>query len=49
MVAGGAALVVQLIIPGKSGMEYWTLRCTKCGHLHLDAINGSLPASAQII
>jgi len=25
---------VQRSTPGRSGFEHWTLRCTKCGHLH---------------
>ena len=36
-------LVVQRIIPGRAGLEYWTLRCTKCGDIHLDAIDRSSP------
>jgi uncharacterized Zn finger protein len=31
-----ADLVVLRVIPGKSECEYWTLRCTKCGGIHLD-------------
>jgi uncharacterized Zn finger protein len=36
-------LVVQRIIPGRLGLEHWTLRCTKCGHIHQDAIDRSTP------
>jgi uncharacterized Zn finger protein len=36
-------LVVQQIIPGRLGLEHWTLRCTKCGHIHQDAIDTSSP------
>ena len=32
-----AELVVLRIIPGRSS-EYWTLRCTKCGGIHLDIV-----------
>ncbi|WP_291688087.1 hypothetical protein [Bradyrhizobium sp.] len=34
-------LVVQRIIPGRLGLEHWTLRCTKCGHIHQDAVDTS--------
>jgi hypothetical protein len=33
-----ADLVVLRIIPGGAGSEYWTLRCTKCGGIHLDIV-----------
>ena len=36
-------LVVQHIIPGRLGLEHWTLRCTKCGHIHQDAVDTSAP------
>jgi hypothetical protein len=39
----GTRLVVQHIIPGRLGLEHWTLRCTKCGHIHQDAIDTSSP------
>jgi transcription elongation factor Elf1 len=39
----GTRLVVQRIIPGRLGLEHWTLRCTKCGHIHQDAIDTSSP------
>lgn len=25
---------VQRATPGRKGFEHWTLRCTKCGHIH---------------
>jgi hypothetical protein len=31
-------LTVLRIIPGRAGSEYWTLRCTRCGGIHLDII-----------
>ena len=37
-----AGLVVLSIIPGRSsrgGCEYWTMRCTRCGGIHLDIVN----------
>jgi hypothetical protein len=33
-----ARLAVLRIIPGRAGSEYWTLRCTRCGGIHLDII-----------
>jgi uncharacterized Zn finger protein len=33
-----AELAVLRIIPGRSS-EYWTLRCTRCGGIHLDIVN----------
>ena len=32
-----AELAVLRIIPGLSS-EYWTLRCTRCGGIHLDIV-----------
>jgi uncharacterized Zn finger protein len=40
-------LVVQRIIPGPSELEYWTLRCTKCGHIHQDAVRSGLRDSTR--
>jgi len=31
-------LTVLRIIGGRAGSEYWTLRCTRCGGIHLDII-----------
>jgi len=39
-----AELTVLRIIPGRAGIEYWTLRCTRCGGIHLDTVEGSSPA-----
>jgi hypothetical protein len=39
-------LVVQQIIPGRLGFEHWTLRCTKCGHIHQDAVDTASPPHA---
>ena len=39
-----AGLVVLKIIPGRAGRggcEYWAMRCTGCGGIHLDIVNGS--------
>src|SRR5882757_6431606 len=41
-----ASLVVLRIIPGKAGAEYWTMRCTKCGGIHLDIVKADSPAAA---
>jgi len=41
-----ALLVVLRIIPGKAGAEYWTMRCTKCGGIHLDIVKPDSPAAA---
>jgi hypothetical protein len=37
-----AGLAVMSIIPGRAGRggcEYWTMRCTGCGGIHLDIVN----------
>jgi len=31
-------LAVLRIIAGRASSEYWTLRCTRCGGIHLDII-----------
>jgi uncharacterized Zn finger protein len=36
-----AALAVLRVIPGRTGAEYWTMRCTRCGGIHLDIVNPS--------
>jgi uncharacterized Zn finger protein len=41
-----AELAVLRIIPGKSGAEYWTMRCTRCGGIHLDIVEKAAPATA---
>ena len=33
-----ASLAVLRIIPGRAGAEYWTMRCTRCGGIHLDIV-----------
>ena len=40
-----ASLAVLRIIPGKAGAEYRTMRCTKCGGIHLDIVQADLPAA----
>jgi uncharacterized Zn finger protein len=36
-----AGLAVLRVIPGRSGCEYWTMRCTRCGGIHLDIVQAS--------
>ena len=46
-------LTVLRVIGGRAGCEYWTMRCTRCGGIHLDIVqpqaavgdDGSLPAA----
>ena len=35
-----ADLVVLRIIPGHAA-EYWTMRCTRCGGIHLDIVKAA--------
>jgi len=39
-----ARLAVVRVIGGRSGSEYWTMRCTRCGGIHLDIIK-PIPAA----
>ena len=39
-------LRVLRVIGGRAGAEYWTLRCTHCGGIHLDIVNG--PSSSPV-
>jgi uncharacterized Zn finger protein len=46
-------LAVLRVIRGRAGCEYWTMRCTDCGGIHLDILQphtavedeGPLPAT----
>jgi uncharacterized Zn finger protein len=38
-----AELAILRIIAGRAGAEYWTLRCTECGGIHLDIVKGTAP------
>ncbi len=47
-------LTVLRVIGGRAGCEYWTMRCTHCGGIHLDILEtnrtpeddeGPLPAA----
>jgi uncharacterized Zn finger protein len=31
-------LAVLRVIAGRAGAEYWTMRCTSCGGIHLDVV-----------
>ncbi|MDE2379317.1 hypothetical protein [Bradyrhizobium sp.] len=31
-------LAVLRVIGGRAGNEYWTMRCTTCGGIHLDVL-----------
>jgi len=42
-----ADLVILRVIPGKSGSEYWTLRCIGCGGIHLDIVKKPVPVALQ--
>ena len=39
-----ASLKVLRVIGGRAGSEYWTMRCTRCGGIHLDIVKGSSPS-----
>jgi DNA-directed RNA polymerase subunit M/transcription elongation factor TFIIS len=41
-----ANLVVLRVIGGRAGSEYWTMRCTRCGGIHLDIISAPEPVVA---
>jgi uncharacterized Zn finger protein len=41
-------LTILRVIAGKSGSEYWTMRCTRCGGIHLDIVRPAT-ASASVI
>ena len=38
-------LRVLRVISGRAGAEYWAMRCTRCGGIHLDILNGPAPSS----
>ena len=40
-------LRVLRVIGGRAGAEYWTMRCTKCGGIHLDIVKSSAPPRAS--
>jgi uncharacterized Zn finger protein len=38
-----APLAILRVIAGKAGSEYWTMRCTRCGGIHLDIVKPASP------
>ena len=40
------SLRVLRVIGGRAGAEYWTMRCVRCGGIHLDIVEGSSPTPA---
>jgi uncharacterized Zn finger protein len=42
-----APLTILRVIPGRARCEYWTLRCTRCGGIHLDIVKPSSAAAEQ--
>ncbi|TMJ51809.1 MAG: hypothetical protein E6G85_13560 [Alphaproteobacteria bacterium] len=36
-----ASLAVVRVIAGRADREYWTMRCTRCGGIHLDIVKAS--------
>jgi uncharacterized Zn finger protein len=36
-----ASLAVLRVMGGRAGCEYWTMRCTRCGGIHLDIVKAS--------
>jgi uncharacterized Zn finger protein len=42
------ALAVLRIIAGRGGAEYWTMRCVKCGGIHLDIVKAEAAAPAPV-
>ena len=40
---------MQRITPSRTGFEHWTLRCTKCGHIHqMQAVSNPTPPSDPV-
>ncbi|MFB6415055.1 MULTISPECIES: hypothetical protein [Bradyrhizobium] len=37
-------LSVLRVISGRAGCEYWTMRCTDCGGIHLDVLKPHVTA-----
>ncbi|MHC2624953.1 putative Zn finger protein [Bradyrhizobium huanghuaihaiense] len=38
-------LTVLRVIGGRAGCEYWTMRCTDCGSVHLDILKPRQPGA----
>src|ERR1700716_874754 len=39
---------VLRITPRRSGAEYWTMRCVKCGSIHLDIVKAAATTPAPV-
>jgi uncharacterized Zn finger protein len=39
-------LRVLRVIGGRAGAEYWTMRCIRCGGIHLNIVKGSSSSPA---
>jgi uncharacterized Zn finger protein len=37
-------LRVLRVIGGRAGAEYWTMRCVRCGGIHLDIVKAPSPS-----
>jgi uncharacterized Zn finger protein len=42
-----ADLAVLRIIPGRAGTDYWTMRCTRCGGIHLDIVGAKSEVKSE--
>jgi uncharacterized Zn finger protein len=42
-----ATLAILRVIGGRAGSEYWTMRCTRCGGIHLDIVKQASPSHAS--
>lgn len=40
-----ARLAILRVIAGKAGSEYWTMRCPRCGGIHLDIVKPAAPSA----
>jgi uncharacterized Zn finger protein len=40
-------LRVLRVIGGRAGCEYWTMRCTACGSIHLDILETYRPPGSD--
>jgi uncharacterized Zn finger protein len=40
-------LAVLRVIGGRAGCEYWTMRCTDCGGIHLDILEPQMQAGSD--
>jgi Zn finger protein HypA/HybF involved in hydrogenase expression len=42
-----ARLAILRVIAGKAGSEYWTMRCPRCGGIHLDIVKAAAFAATE--